>query len=53
MKHIIIKITMPDAVDPLDVFENMTADFYYNNRHTDDIGPHMEEIRYDIIEVKQ
>lgn len=53
MKHIIIKITMPDAVDPINVFENMTADFFYNNRHTEDIGPYMDEITHEIIEVKQ
>lgn len=53
MKTMIIKVTVPDEVDIHDVFVNMTADFYYNNRSTDDIGPHMDQIVWEIVSVDE
>ncbi len=49
MKTMTIKVTVPDEVDPEDVFSHMTADFFYNNRHTDDIGPYMDQILWEIV----
>lgn len=52
MKTMIVKVTVPDEVDPEDVFANMTADFFYNNRHTEDIGPYMDQILWEIVSVE-
>lgn len=52
MKTMTIRVTVPDEVDPEDVFANATADFFYNNRHTDDIGPYMDQILWEIVDIK-
>lgn len=52
MKTMIIKVTVPDEVDIEDVFVNATADFYYNNRHTEDLGPYMDQILWEIVSVE-
>jgi hypothetical protein len=44
MKHVLVKITTPDEVEPLDVLNCMVDDFFYSNRNTEDFGPHMENI---------
>ena len=44
MRKLIVVIETPDEVDPVAVAETMCDDLYYNNRFTDDIGPHMDEI---------
>jgi hypothetical protein len=44
MKSIIIKLTVPDEVEPYDVLNCMIDDFFYSNRNTEDFGPHMENI---------
>lgn len=51
MKTMIIKVTVPDEVDIEDVFTNATADFFYNNRNTEDIGPYMDQILWEIVSV--
>lgn len=49
MPSIIVKITVPEGVDPENMLEVMRDDFYYANRHSDDYGPHMENIVIDVI----
>ena len=44
MKSIIVKITVPDEIEPTDVLNCMMDDFFYSNRNTEDFGPHMENI---------
>lgn len=44
MAHLLIKLTVPDEIDPLDVLNCMVDDFFYSNRNTEDFGPHMEEM---------
>ncbi len=44
MKSIILKLTVPDEVEPYDVLNCMIDDFFYSNRNTEDFGPHMENI---------
>lgn len=48
----IIKVTVPDEVDIEDVFVNATADFYYNNRSTQDFGPYMDHIVWEIVSIE-
>jgi hypothetical protein len=49
MKEIIIKLIVPDEIDPFSLVSTMMDDFYYSNRHMEDYGPLMEEITYDIV----
>jgi hypothetical protein len=44
MKEILIKLSVPDEVDPHEVLTCMIDDFFYSNRNTEDFGPHMENI---------
>lgn len=49
MKSIILKLTVPDEVDPIDVLSNMVDDFFYSNRNSEDFGPHMENITIEVV----
>lgn len=53
MRTMIVKVTIPDEVDPEDVFVNMTADFFYSNRHTEDLGPYIDDIQWEIVSVEE
>jgi hypothetical protein len=44
VKEIIVKLSVPDELDPYDVLNNMIDDFYYSNKSTEDYGPHLENI---------
>lgn len=49
MRSLLIKLTCPDELDPEDILQTLMEDFYYGNRGTDDIGPHMENITLSIV----
>jgi hypothetical protein len=44
MKNILIKITTPDEIEPLDVLERMVDDFFCSDINAEDYGAHMENI---------
>lgn len=50
MKRVLLQITCPDEVDIESLIETMADDFFYANRSTDDLGPHMDEIKMSIID---
>lgn len=49
-KQLVIRLTVPDALDPHQVLWCMGDDFFYANRHSDDIGPHLDNITFEVIE---
>lgn len=57
MRHITIKVTVPDEIDPEEVVETMFYDFFYGNRHTyEERFPDqdvMGNITYQIIEATE
>jgi hypothetical protein len=49
MKEITVKIRVPDAIDPFTLLDVMKDDFFYSNRDTEDFGPYMEEIYFEVV----
>lgn len=49
-KQLIIKLTVPDELDPIQVLWCMGDDFFYANRESDDIGPHLDKITVEVLE---
>ncbi len=53
MKEIIIKLNVPDGIDPFGLVSVMMDDFYYSNRHIEDYGPLMDKITWEITNAKE
>jgi len=49
-KQLIIRLTVPDELDPQNVLWCMGDDFFYANRESEDIGPHLDNIKFEILE---
>jgi len=49
-RQLVIRLTVPDELDPHQVLWCMGDDFFYANRHSDDIGPHLDSITFEVIE---
>lgn len=49
-KHLIIKFTVPDELDPHQVLWCMGDDFFYANRESEDIGPHLDKITIEVLQ---
>ena len=48
-QSIIIKLEVPTHFDPVELVNMMMDDFFYANRHTDDLGEHLGEITFEIL----
>lgn len=57
MRHITIKVTVPDGIDPEEVVETMFYDFFYGNRYTyEERFPDqdvMSNITYQVVETAE
>lgn len=51
-KEFMVKFTVPDEVDPNELINLMADDFFYANRGTDDFGPLLEHILFEVVEVQ-
>lgn len=51
--QIIVRLTVPEELDPLNVLWTMADEFFYANRHSEDIGPHMDNIRFEVVKEVQ
>ena len=49
MKSIILKLTVPDEVEPFDILNNMIDDFFNSDSNFEDFGPHMENITLEVV----
>lgn len=50
MKEILIKLSVPEELDPHEVLNCMIDDFFYSNRNTEDFGPQMENITINVVQ---
>lgn len=51
--QIVVRLTVPEELDPLNVLWTMADEFFYANRHSEDIGPHMDNIRFEVVKEVQ
>jgi hypothetical protein len=44
-----VKFTVPDEVDPDELISLMADDFFYANRETEDFGPLLGHILFEVV----
>lgn len=49
-RQLTIRLTVPDELDPQNILWCMGDDFFYANRYSEDIGPHLKNITIEILE---
>lgn len=49
MREIIIRVEVPEDMDPETVAQVIIDDFYNYNKNTDDIGPRIHDIHFAIL----